>query len=132
MSSTPALPEDEILSHLLFGKSIGDLGPLQVAELASALATISGNGSSLNVLSTARKGLGLDTLSFTSDSINGNGTLITGGKYLSRDVYLEVEAATATGETVTRLLYDITSWLRAESEVSQKGSSLKLKWFWDY
>lgn len=133
MSSVPVLPEDEILSHLLFGSSVTELSPLQLAELASALATISGEGGGLNFLSVARKRIGLDLLLISTDPDQENGTIITGGKYLTRDVYLEVETATATGETITRLLYDISKRFRAESEVGQKkGSSLKLKWFWDY
>jgi translocation and assembly module TamB len=133
MNSIPVLPEDEILSNLLFGASVRDLSAFQLAELATALASFSGGGEGLNVLAGARKGLGLDNLSITSDPDKETGALIAGGKYLTRDVYLEIETATATGETITRLLYDITRRFRAESEVSQKaGSSLKIKWFWDY
>jgi autotransporter translocation and assembly factor TamB len=133
MSSVPLLPEDEILSQLLFGASITELSAFQLAELASTLATITGKGGNLNFLSAARKRIGLDVLSVSSDPDIENGTLLTGGVYLSKDVFLEVETATSTGEVVTRLFYDISRRLRAESEVSQKkGNSLKLKWFWDY
>ncbi len=44
LSSVPELPQDEVLAHLLFGKSVGSLGPLEIAGIATGLATITGAG----------------------------------------------------------------------------------------
>ena len=41
-SSTPELPQDEILARLIFQKGIGELSPLQVARLAAAVSELTG------------------------------------------------------------------------------------------
>ncbi|HEX6841484.1 MAG TPA: translocation/assembly module TamB domain-containing protein, partial [Stellaceae bacterium] len=65
LSSQPELPQDEVLSRVLFGTSISQINAaqgLQIAQAAAALATGGGPG----VLDKIRSGLGLDRLSFTS------------------------------------------------------------------
>src|SRR5208283_3630511 len=47
LTSSPSLPEDEILARILFQKSSGSLSPFQALELASAVATLSGRGDAL-------------------------------------------------------------------------------------
>ncbi len=42
LSSSPQLPQDEVLAQLLFGRSAKDLGPFQYAQIAAALADLSG------------------------------------------------------------------------------------------
>jgi translocation and assembly module TamB len=65
LSSQPELPQDEILSRVLFGTSISQISPaqgLQIAAAAASLATGGGPG----VLDRVRQGLGLDRLSLGS------------------------------------------------------------------
>jgi len=133
LTSTPALPEDEILSRILLGKSVSDLSAFQLAELVVAMDTLRGGGS-FDVVGKLRRGLGLDTLSFgRSDGEDESATTVTGGKYLRKNIYLEVETSTASSETATRLKIDLTKNLLVETEIGpRQGSSLKLKWFWDY
>src|SRR5262249_30546343 len=64
LSSVPALPQDEVLAQLLFGSGVGKLGALEVAEIAAALATLTGAGGGFgDPLDKVRQGLGLDRLS---------------------------------------------------------------------
>src|SRR5690606_38271345 len=44
LTSTPALPQDEILSQVLFGRSAAQLSPFEAAQLASAVASLAGGG----------------------------------------------------------------------------------------
>ncbi|MEP6968195.1 MAG: translocation/assembly module TamB domain-containing protein, partial [Pseudomonadota bacterium] len=44
LTSSPVLPQDEILSQVLFGSSAAQLSPFEAAQLASALAGLSGGG----------------------------------------------------------------------------------------
>jgi translocation and assembly module TamB len=63
LSSTPPLPQDEVLAHLLFGSGVGRLGALEVAGIAASLATLTGNGGGFgDPLDKVRQGLGLDRL----------------------------------------------------------------------
>jgi len=43
--SEPELPQDEILSRILFGKSVGAITPPEALELAASVAALSGAGS---------------------------------------------------------------------------------------
>ena len=57
--SSPQLPQDEVLAHLLFGRSVKNLGPFQYAQIAQALASLSGANSSVtDPLSSIRRGWG--------------------------------------------------------------------------
>lgn len=88
LTSTPELPEDEVLSRVLFGRSPAELSPLQTAQLAVALAGLSGGGGP-NLLGDLEDTLGLDTLDVNFSETGG--TTVTTGRYLSDDVYLELE-----------------------------------------
>ncbi|MFT3728703.1 MAG: translocation/assembly module TamB domain-containing protein [Terricaulis sp.] len=114
LTSDPPLPDDEILPQVLFGHSVQDLSPLEAAQLAASLATLSGQ-SSLDLLGAARAAVGLDRFNVRQDE-NG-GLLVSGGVYLSRGLYLEVarnglgQAQTSVEWTVRRHLVLITSFL---------------------
>ena len=115
LSSTPALPEDEILPQVLFGRNVQDLSGIEAAQVAASLATLSGQ-SSLNIMDSARAIAGLDRLNVRQDDTNG-GFIVGGGVYLTRDVYVEVarsglgEAQTQVEWTVRPRLVLITSFL---------------------
>lgn len=50
-TSTPALPQDEIMARLLFGVNAAQLSALQLAQIGAALASMSGvGGDGLNPL----------------------------------------------------------------------------------
>ncbi len=90
LRSEPTLPEDEVLSYILFGRSAAQLTTLETARLATALAQLSGGGG-FDLLGGLENSLGLDTLDFgTSES---GQTQLKTGKYLSDNVYVEVRSS---------------------------------------
>ncbi len=99
LSSTPSLPEEEILPQVLFGRSVADLSALEAAQLASSLAALSGQGS-FDIAEAARSLSGLDRLDVRQDE--SGGLLVSGGIYLTRDVYVEV-GRTGLGQAQTRV-----------------------------
>ena len=88
LSSTPDRPEDEILSALLFGRSATQLSALEAAQLAQGLATLSGSGGGFDLVGGLRDALGFSSLDVGVDD-SGN-ALLSGGRYLAKDVYLEL------------------------------------------
>ena len=134
LSSTPGLPQDEILSRILFGSSVADLSPLQAVQLADAVRGLGKPGGGL--LGSARSVIGLDVLQIGSSSQAGSGleaTTITGGKYIAKNVYLEVETAANGGQEKVGVDLGLTKNLSVESNVSpQQGSRVGLKWKHDY
>ena len=93
LSSVPTLPEDEILSLLIFGKSAQNITPFQAIRLAAAVQTLrGGGGGGFDPIGSTRDVLGVDTLSVESASTEtGTGVSVGVGKYINERVYLEVK-----------------------------------------
>ena len=117
LSSTPVLPQDEVLSEVLFGSSAAQLGPSQAAELASALASLAGGGG-FDVLGRLRQFAGLDRLALGAGT---TGTGVAGGKYISDNVYIELigggrEGPAASVEWRVRKNFSIISEVGAQGD----------------
>jgi translocation and assembly module TamB len=108
LSSSPPLPQDEILSRLLFGQSASSLSSIQAAQLGHALATYSGLGGGFDVLGRLQRSLGLDVLtlgSMTTGTGSQQNTSVTvqAGRYVSDRVLVtgrESEFGTQVGVDV--------------------------------
>jgi translocation and assembly module TamB len=120
-SSTPALPQDELLSRLLFGTSITNLSAPEAVQLASAVASLQGGGNGLNPINALRNAIGLDRLRILpADTTTGQRTSIAAGKYLTRRIYFEV-ISDGQGYSATRAEFQITRWLSVLSTISSIG-----------
>lgn len=129
-SSNPALPEDEVVSNVLFEKGVTNLSALEAVQLASAMRSLSSGGEGL--VGSARSALGLDVLSFGAAE-NGEGTVVRGGKYITRNVYLEVQSGTEPGSEKIGVEVEVTNNLSVESHVSEtKGGDIGVYWKRDY
>jgi translocation and assembly module TamB len=119
-TSTPALPQDEVLSRLLFGTNPANLSATEAIQLASALNSLRGSGGGgLNPLGKLRSATGFDRLRVLgADEATGRGTSLAAGKYLTDDIYIEI-VTDARGFTATQLTIALT---RAISLLSQAGS----------
>lgn len=119
-SSVPGLPQDEILSRVLFGDSIANLSTLQAVQLAASFNSLRATGGGLNPLGKLRSATGVDRLRILSpDDATGRGTAIAAGQYITNDIYVEL-ITDARGFTATQLEVSITPWL---SLLSQAGGS---------
>lgn len=86
--SNPELPEEEVVARLLFGRGLTTLTPLQAAQLASAVATLTGKGGS-GVVDRLRKSFGLDD--FDVSASESGAAAVRAGKYLSENVYVDLK-----------------------------------------
>lgn len=128
LSSVPELPQDEILAHLLFGRNAASLGPLEMAEIASALAALTGvSGRIANPLEAVRQGLGLDRLSMGSSKA---GPTLEAGRYIAPGVYLGAKQGFTGATPSAAVQIDVTEGLKVEGTVgtgspssSQSGTS---------
>ncbi|SIN61534.1 translocation and assembly module TamB [Parasphingorhabdus marina DSM 22363] len=119
-ASVPALPEDELLSRILFGASISDLSAPEAVQLAAAVASLN-SGGGLDPINQLRKAVGLDRLRILpSDTDTGSGTSIAAGKYITRRAYVEL-ITDGKGYSATRLEFQITRWLSILSSISTLG-----------
>lgn len=119
-TSTPSLPQDEIMSRILFGSSISNLSAIQAVQLASSLNALRGTGGGLNPLGKLRSATGIDRLRILSpDEANGRETALAAGQYLTDDIYVEL-ITDARGFTATQVEVSLAKWL---SVLSQAGGS---------
>jgi len=119
-TSTPSLPQDEVMSRILFGSSVANLSALQAVQLASSLNSLRGSGGGLNPLGKLRSATGIDRLRILGpDETTGRGTSLAAGQYLTDNIYIEL-ITDARGFTATQLEVSLKKWL---SVLSQAGGS---------
>lgn len=119
-NSIPALPQDELLSRVLFGASISDLSAPEAVQLAAAVASLN-SGGGLDPINQLRKAVGLDRLRILpADVTTGQSTSIAAGKYITRRAYVEL-ITDGQGYSATRLEFQITRWLSILSSISTLG-----------
>ena len=129
LSSSPALPQDEILSQVLFGTSAAQLSPLEAAQLASTLAGLSGGGG-FDLIGGLRNFAHLDRLAIGGNNVTG--TTISGGKYLTDRLYLEVLGGSREGEGA-QIEWRVKRHLSLVGKATNLGGSqLEVRWRKDY
>lgn len=131
LSSTPTLPQDDLLALLLFGKPASQLSAIQLAETGAALASLSGIGggggnSSLNPVTRIKNLFGLNTLSVgsaapppgatTASSTQPAGASVTGGKYVSNRVYVAA-TQTTNGSSQVEVDVDLSQNLKLQTRL---------------
>lgn len=119
-SSIPAMPEEELLSRLLFGDSITQSSAPEALQLGAALASLHGGGG-LDPINKLRAAIGLDRLRIVNaDPTQNRQTGVAAGKYLGRHFYAEI-VTDGRGYSATNIEYRVTGWLSLLGTVSTVG-----------
>ncbi len=130
LDSEPSLPQDEVLSRLLFNRDASSITPTQAAQLAFALNRLRGGGG-IDIMGKVRSILQVDTL-----DVGGGGDqpgTVRAGKYLNQDVYVEVEKGTAEQSGKARVAVEILPNVSVEAETGQDAQGgVGVKWRYDY
>jgi translocation and assembly module TamB len=128
LTSKPELPSDEVLSQVLFGSSAAQLTPIEAAQLASALAALAGGGG-FDVIGNLRSFARLDRLAFAESA---TGMTVSGGKYVTDDVYVEIIGGGREGPAA-QVEWRIRRTLSLVSRIgSQNDAKLSVRWRKDY
>ena len=118
-SSSPDLPEDEILALLIFGRGLDKLSAFQALKLANAVVTLAGKGGT-GTIGRLRKGFGLDDLDVTTGD---DGTLaVRAGTYVTENIYTDFTIGT-DGRTEINLNLPLTPELTAKGSLSSDGNT---------
>ena len=146
LESTPELPQDEVLSHLLFGATVTQLTALQLAQMGAAVATLGGiGGGGGGPLLAVQRSLGLDRLAISGSGTEGTtGATVEAGRYVSRRVYVGTKQST-TGAAQALVEVDITKGLKLHTTLGtgagnaqgstttdQAGSTVGLAYEFEY
>jgi translocation and assembly module TamB len=122
-SSTPALPQDEIMARILFGNSIAELSAIQAVQLAGSLNSLRGGSGGVNPLAVLQSATGLDRLRLlNADANSGREMAVAFGQYITNDVYVEI-VTDARGYTATQLEISLTRALSVLSQIGTSGTS---------
>ncbi|WP_082476599.1 translocation/assembly module TamB domain-containing protein [Methylobacterium sp. Leaf99] len=119
ITSDPTLPQDEVLSRLLFKKASGGLSPFQALQLAQAVAQFSGGAGGIDVFEQARKGLGLDSLDISTGA--SGGPAVGASRYLSDKLSVGVKAGAKPADTAATIDYDVTRRIKIQGEAGSDG-----------
>ncbi len=121
LSSVPEMPQDEILSQLLFNTSTSKLSPLQLAQIAAALASMSGATSGFDPLESLRNTFGLDRLSVGSNAAGA--PTLEAGSYLTKGVYLGAKQSATGSGTQATVQVDLAKGLKLETSAGSGDAS---------
>lgn len=134
LSSSPSLPQDEIVSRVLFDKSTSKLSAYEAAQLALAVAELSGKGGAGGIMDFARKTLGVDVLQVESvETEKGSQPVVGAGKYVTDDVYVGVKQGATAESSSVGVEVELTPHISVESDVRRDGQSdVGVKFKYDY
>jgi translocation and assembly module TamB len=132
LTSQPPLPNDEILSRLLFGRSVTQITPLQALQLAHALDVLAGRRG-FDLIDHTRRMLGLDLLEIRDLGVEMDEAALRAGKYLAENVYIEVEQGLGPESGRASLQWEITPNITIQTEVGINAEAgAGVLWKWDY
>jgi autotransporter translocation and assembly factor TamB len=137
LESDPAMPEDEILSRILFGKNLSEVTPVQALQLASALRGLK-SGRGVSFTDRLRETIGVDQIELrSSDSLGSDdqsGTVLAIGKYVTDSLYTEVNRdLDSDGDSRVRIEYEVRPNLTLETEAGIKmRPGFGINWKKDY
>jgi translocation and assembly module TamB len=146
LTSTPVVPQDEVLSRVLFGKGVGQITPGEGVQLAAAAASLAGGGP--GVIDRLRSGLGLDWFRLgssasgpTTGSLNpggantsaASGTALSAGKYIVPGVSVGVSQGVSPPTSKITVEVQVRPHLTVGGEVGQGGGTgLGINYNYDY
>ena len=130
-TSSPSLPQDEVLSRLLFAKASASLTPFQAVQLAMALAQFTGATSGADAFEKMRKALGVDTLDI--DAGAAGGPTVGVSRYIAKGVSVGVRTGVKPDQTSVNVGVDVFKNFRVQSETRVDGkTSVGVGVEWEY
>ena len=128
--SSPEMPQDEVLSYILFRKATTSLSAGEAVALAQAIDRLAGTRA-FGMLDDLRSRLGIDRLGLTGGK-NSDPALELGG-YATDNVYVGVRQGTSGSSTQMTVTVDVTDSINVGAEVGADGDSrVGLGVEWDY
>ncbi|MBU0724799.1 MAG: translocation/assembly module TamB domain-containing protein [Alphaproteobacteria bacterium] len=116
LNSSPSLPQDEILSRILFGTNTGSLTAGQAARLAQSALELTGKISSGGVVDDLRQSFGLDTLEV--DAGDGNsGAGVRAGRYINDKLFIGVNQGLGAESSAVVVEYRFLKNVTIESRI---------------
>ena len=132
LSSDPPLPQDEVLSKLLFRKGVSQASPLQAIQLARTAAMFSDRLSLPQFLTGSVTLPGLDLFDIrTGEKVDK--TVVGVGKYINDKIYVEAEQGASTDSGRVSAQVEVTPRVSVKADVGAKNrGGVGIMWKKDY
>ncbi len=134
LQSSPPLPLGSIMSYLLFGQDISEIGGFQALQIASSLASLAGTGP--DVMENTRRSLGVDRLRVITDpnAEGGETVALQVGKYVSKGVLVTFTQGSEESSTNISVEIELKDnfVFQIESDQHQEQGKFTLKWYLNY
>ena len=118
--SEPDLPQDEVLSRILFSRASGGLSAIQALQLAQVAAQFSGGGGP-DVFERVRRSLGVDSLD-VSVGAGGNPTVGV-RRAINRRISIGVKSGADAADSGVSVDVDVTRNIRLKGEADANGGT---------
>jgi autotransporter translocation and assembly factor TamB len=134
LESTPALPEDEVLSQVLFGRDTSSISPYQAIQIASAARQLSGGMNGPGLMYQMRQAVGIDTLEFREGETDDDAASLAAGKYITPSLYVEVSRSLdEKGDMGMMAEYELSEHFSVETSTGPKmRPGIGVTWRNDY
>ncbi len=144
ITSAPALPPDEAMALLIFGKPASSLSGFELVQVGQALAELTGNSPGDSVIGRLRRGLGLDRLSVGSSGSSGGSSgsaqqtgassvSVEAGRYVAPGVYVGAKQGAAGNSSRGVVEVDVLDNVKVEGDVgADSRGRVGVKMEWDY
>lgn len=129
LGSDPAIPEEEIVSQMLFGKESKDLGRWESLQLAASVARLAGFGGDDDITDTARNVTGLDVIRVGSRAGRNEGeeeVTLEAGKFIGEKIYVGVEQGASGAAGLAEI--ELLPGLKLQGRSDQKGGRGGVRW----
>jgi translocation and assembly module TamB len=123
-SSIPSMPQDEMLSWVLFGNDSSALTPLQGLKLAQVAAQLVGGPANLGKRKKAAETLNVDRVELREMSNQTSSTSLVVGKQVSERVYMEFIHEVG-GQAASNIFveYELTPHFTVETTIGSRANT---------
>lgn len=130
-ASIPSLPLNEIISRILFNRSIGEISPMEMIQIAQIIVDLSEGKSHTGVLGKFKRNIGIDQLTFRNPGEERAAVKI--GKYLFHDTLISFEKNIYNEDQQISVETNLSKEFHIQADFGNNTESkMWLKWKRDY
>jgi translocation and assembly module TamB len=124
LSSTPPLEQADILSLIVFNQPVNQLGEGDQISLAQRAQGLAAGAVAGQLAQSIGRALNVDTFEIQAAPETGDAAQVTIGQQVGQNLYVKVQQGIGEQGTTNFILeYELTDWLRLQSNVVEGSST---------
>jgi translocation and assembly module TamB len=130
-TSTPALPSDEVLPRILFGRASSSMSATEALQLAAGIVALTGGQA--GVVDKIRTAIGVDVLNIDAGEREDSSAALNVGRYVRDGVYVGAKQALDGTSTSVVIEAEVTKNIVIDADVGHTGqTSVGVSWRKDF